>query len=326
MPSQTVMPIPPRPSWMGSSREPSPPPKKAKPPAPGLPREQPVPEDVRQRRALQRAGNTSAGVLASAAIHVAILLVLNLWYFATRPAPSGYVINCAIETQDDGAATEENAVVQAPLPDEPAPKEDGPVEIQPGEGGNELKVARLGGGGGAADGAGAGGGGVGFFGTKAQGDSFVFVVDRSGSMDGGRLTVAKQELNRAIGSLRPDQKFYVFFYNSGTDRMLSPASPDGLVFAIPEMRDQVRMWMRPILATGSTEPAESLLAALEMRPDVIFFLTDGKIPDDTDEVLRREQLPRDGDSHDGAGRSDGRSDPPTNRRRPRRDVPARRGD
>ena len=48
-------------------------------------------------------------------------------------------------------------------------------------------------------------------------------------MKSGRLTVAKQELNRAIGTLRPDQKFFVLFYNSGMERMLSPASPDGLV-------------------------------------------------------------------------------------------------
>ena len=52
------------------------------------------------------------------------------------------------------------------------------------------------------------------------------------------------------------------------------------------MKDEVRAWMRPVLADGGTKPAESLQTALAMRPDVIFFLTDGKIPDNTDEILR----------------------------------------
>ena len=147
MPSQTAMPIPPRPSWMRAPREPSPPSPKAARPQPALLREQPVPEDLRQRRVLRSAGNTSAGVLISAAIHLAILLLLNLWYFAMRPGPSGYVINCEILTGDDGAETEENAAIQAPLPDEPAPAEEKPVELQPGSGGDEPKVARIGGGG-----------------------------------------------------------------------------------------------------------------------------------------------------------------------------------
>lgn len=267
--------VPPRPDWM---------PARNATPSVAVP--ETLPDEIRQRRLLRGVGNLSSGVLVSLAIHLAILLLLNLWLFVLQPAPSGYVISCELLTGDDGAKTPVNTVIQAPLPDDPPPGEDIRLEPQKVGGGTDGKVARIGGGG-AGRGEGAGGGGVGFFGTKAAGNSFVFVVDRSGSMDSdGRMQAAKRELTRAIGTLQPHQKFYVLFYNGSMQRMLGALAPDGLVAALPETKDAVRDWMQSINASGGTSPAEALQTALAMEPDVLFFLTDGQIPETSGREIR----------------------------------------
>jgi len=68
-------------------------------------------------------------------------------------------------------------------------------------------------GGGGQGGGGPGGPGIGFFGSQAAGNSFVYVVDMSGSMQGGRFDRAISELIRSIGQLKTGQKFYVVFFN-----------------------------------------------------------------------------------------------------------------
>jgi hypothetical protein len=50
-----------------------------------------------------------------------------------------------------------------------------------------------------------------FFGTQAKGNRFVFVVDNSSSMKGGRLEMATAELVRTVEGLSPRQSFYVIF-------------------------------------------------------------------------------------------------------------------
>src|SRR5262249_48107668 len=53
-----------------------------------------------------------------------------------------------------------------------------------------------------------------FFGIRAQGQFFVYVVDCSGSMiDDSRLVRAKSELRRSIMSLQLPQRFQIIFYN-----------------------------------------------------------------------------------------------------------------
>jgi hypothetical protein len=52
-----------------------------------------------------------------------------------------------------------------------------------------------------------------FFGAKIEGQRIVFVLDNSGSMQGGRLETVNAELERCVASLDPDQEFYVIFYS-----------------------------------------------------------------------------------------------------------------
>lgn len=143
-------------------------------------------------------------------------------------------------------------------------------------------------GGGARPGAGQGIGGkarVRFFGSEGQGMSFVFVLDRSGSMNehGGKpIRAAKAELIRSLGSLDTFHKFNIIAYNE------KPLfwQPGKMVFANDIQKTSATKFVNGILPMGGTQHRESLTEAIRLRPDVIFFLTDGDRNDD----LKSSQL------------------------------------
>jgi hypothetical protein len=128
--------------------------------------------------------------------------------------------------------------------------------------------AGAGGGGGGAP----AGGGHSFFGLEASGDRVVFVVDISGSMSGRRFFRARNELRQSIENLRENQQFFVIFFNDGalpmpTERLL-PATRDNI--------NQTLDWLKYVECGGGTNPLPGLLLALQLRPDAIYLLTDGK--------------------------------------------------
>jgi len=147
---------------------------------------------------------------------------------------------------------------------------------------------------------GVGDGGVGFFGTRSQGNSFVFVVDISGSMQAefrepdprnpGTLRVmtrwdkAREELLSAIHVMKEDQSYCVVLYNDGNRPMVEQGNFVGLRSATRNNRQKTKQWLDTIGAIGGTEPMESLAFALDLRPDVLYFLTDGVIPAQSREV------------------------------------------
>ena len=123
-----------------------------------------------------------------------------------------------------------------------------------------------------------------FFGIRAQGRVFIYVVDCSGSMaDGQRLIRAKAEIRRSVMELRWPQRFHVIFYN---DRPLPmpggiPRSPD-----LPA-KGQMIDWFRLIQPEGETDPRGALREAIGLRPDAIFLLSDGEFPDGTVEAVAK---------------------------------------
>lgn len=116
------------------------------------------------------------------------------------------------------------------------------------------------------------------FGSDAvEGHSFVFVIDRSNSMgDGGLgvLRVAEIELQRALAGLSSNHKFQIIAYN----QRVAYFSESGLVEATESSRQAVRHFFTTIGAMGATEHEPALLAALRLKPDVIFLFTDGGDP------------------------------------------------
>ncbi len=119
------------------------------------------------------------------------------------------------------------------------------------------------------------------FGVSGSGSRFVYVFDRSDSMNGsgGRpLRAAKQELVRSLQSLGPRQEFQVIFYNDKPTPYQAPGEPLQLLRGEPEITERVVDYVDSVRAFGGTEHESALKMALRMSPDVIFFLTDARIP------------------------------------------------
>jgi hypothetical protein len=133
---------------------------------------------------------------------------------------------------------------------------------------------------------GGGGKGVGFFGTRARADSVVFIVDMSGSMEGHRFDRAVEELIRSLNLLQPSQKFFIFFYNGATYPMFELRNAK-LLPATTGNRTKATKWIKAFHPEGDTAPEESIERALKLKPQVIYFLTDGEIPNTTRSTAQR---------------------------------------
>lgn len=126
-----------------------------------------------------------------------------------------------------------------------------------------------------------------FFDVRAQGKTFIFVVDCSGSMaDRERLLRAKRELRRCVGEMRFPQRFHVIFYNDETLPM-----PGGLLSsADSDARDQLARWLNLIDADGETDPRGAMAQALNLKPDAVFLLSDGLFPQGAVETIVRKNV------------------------------------
>ncbi len=121
-----------------------------------------------------------------------------------------------------------------------------------------------------------------FFGLRAEGQVFAFVVDCSGSMDdAGRMARAKIELRRSLAALRFPQRYYVVFFDDRARPM-----PEGYPqSADPESLARTFAWMRRIEPDGGTDPREAFDRAIGLKPDAVFFLTDGELPAGTADAV-----------------------------------------
>ena len=131
------------------------------------------------------------------------------------------------------------------------------------------------------------------FGISGSGSRFVYVFDRSDSMNGfgGRpLRAAKSELIRSLRSLTERQRFQIIFYNDKP----TPFKPSGMALQLIAGEESLvaiaENYIRSIAAFGGTEHDGALKMALRMAPDVIFFLTDARIPRLSSAELREIKL------------------------------------
>jgi hypothetical protein len=139
------------------------------------------------------------------------------------------------------------------------------------------------------DGDASGGAGVGsghkasFFGVGSQGQRIVYVVDASASMNHPylgegktRIGQMKLELARSILGLSEEQRFFIIFFNEHPIPM--PAS--GMEPADGQSQQRFLNWVASVQAAGLTDPRPALSMALNLRPDVVYLLTDGTFPRD----------------------------------------------
>ncbi len=119
------------------------------------------------------------------------------------------------------------------------------------------------------------------FGVSGSGRRFVYVMDRSDSMNGfGGLPLrsAKRELIRSLNSLSEHQEFQIIFYNDNAKPFQMAGTPLTMVRGEPQNLRRAQDYIDSIRAFGGTKHKAALLMALRMSPDVIFFLTDAHIP------------------------------------------------
>jgi len=129
-----------------------------------------------------------------------------------------------------------------------------------------------------------------FCGVDGGGNHFVYLVDSSGSMRDG-FQSARDELLASIDQLKPDQRFYVVFFDDDPAYMrLSDPNVDesASVMATPENKKRLRAWAMTVQMDKGRAPYDILPFALTLRPDVIFLLSDGEFPARIEEILREQ--------------------------------------
>jgi Ca-activated chloride channel family protein len=120
----------------------------------------------------------------------------------------------------------------------------------------------------------------------------IFVLDRSGSMEGWKMVAARRALARMVGSLTERDRFNVYAFD---DRVETPPTFGGLglVAATPRNRYRAEEFLAQTDSRGGTEMAQPLDLAVHLlsgsdpqRQRILVLVTDGQVGNE-DEILRR---------------------------------------
>lgn len=137
-----------------------------------------------------------------------------------------------------------------------------------------------------------------FFGAKAEGKKFIFVIDSSTSMRGERWLALCNELERAIQSLASNQEFFILSFDSQPHPMFGKFPPQGKYLrSTPATLKRVKNWLRSIDLGRRTYPAQAMMIGLRLNPDAIFLLSDGELMDNTVSELRQYNFVEEGSSY-----------------------------
>ena len=243
-------------------------------------------------------------------LHMALLIVLALGLrmnppqgaASERTAEVGIVLRHSeageefFEGEQDGAESPQASVAEAtgggsmddllsetPAVDPTAALPEGFARLGPGD----LESGGVGSAQGAAEGPGRGPPAIGgmartqVFGVEGEGYKFVYLFDRSGSMGGtgnSALSVAKAQLLQSLNSLERSHQFQIIFYNQRPLAFNPTGEGSRLLYATDRNKELAARFVRGITADGGTHHEDALLAAVALRPDVIFFLTDADEP------------------------------------------------
>jgi hypothetical protein len=127
------------------------------------------------------------------------------------------------------------------------------------------------------------------FGVAGTGTRFVYVFDRSTSMEGAPLAAAKRQLIDSLESLDSVHQFQIIFFNTRTS-VLDIEGRGRMAFATDRSKQLARNFVGGITAGLGTDRAPALEQALAFNPDVIFFLTDAEDAMSGDEMRKIRRL------------------------------------
>jgi von Willebrand factor type A domain len=130
-----------------------------------------------------------------------------------------------------------------------------------------------------------------FFGVKAAGNTFCYLVDCSPSMKkDNAFAAAKAQVVRSITALKPKQRFFISFFGKDIeDLTLEGRTPTPFpVYANQENLQKALHWIERVrVQENGKAPTDALKKAIEMDPDGIFLLFDGDTTVDVAAFLRK---------------------------------------
>ncbi|QDU86718.1 hypothetical protein Pla175_00680 [Pirellulimonas nuda] len=124
------------------------------------------------------------------------------------------------------------------------------------------------------------------FGVVGEGSRFVYVFDRSVSMNGPPLSAAKRELLQSLESLDTVHQFQIVFFNHRLTAFDLSGGQDRVAFADDASKQEAARFVGGISADGGTDRYSALAQALAYGPDAVFFLTDA------DDAMTRSEIER----------------------------------
>ncbi|MGE0695753.1 MAG: hypothetical protein AB7O59_16685 [Pirellulales bacterium] len=150
---------------------------------------------------------------------------------------------------------------------------------QPGEGDDGIKLGPV---------------RTGVFGVSGEGERFVYVFDRSESMNSELtfssegtvvfsvtpLVAAKAELLKSLNDLGGGHDFGMVFYNHGPWVFTLGNRSRTMFSATRENKRRATQFITSMYGQGKTNHMKPVEIALRMHPDVIFLMTDGEPKDD----------------------------------------------
>jgi hypothetical protein len=126
-----------------------------------------------------------------------------------------------------------------------------------------------------------------FFGVPSLAQRFGFVLDMSGSMSGQRWSACVKQLAKALEGLTEGSEIFVVLFS---DHLATPTKEAVWVSASQEWKQTVLDWVSRVSPSGGTfpQPAFDLIFSLPVRPDVIYFLTDGEFASPSPSRLQKQ--------------------------------------
>jgi hypothetical protein len=146
---------------------------------------------------------------------------------------------------------------------------------------SRIAYSESGNSGGSGRGVGTGGGGsarLNVFGVQGEGSRFVYLFDRSSSMEGAPLAAAKQQLLSSLATLENVHQFQIIFFNTRVHPFTVTDAGRRIPFATERNKLLAVKFVGGITAEGGTDRLTALKSAIASAPDVIFFLTDADDP------------------------------------------------
>jgi hypothetical protein len=119
---------------------------------------------------------------------------------------------------------------------------------------------------------------VSVFGVAGTGNKFVYVFDRSASMQGPPLAAAKQQLIKSLEGIDEVQQFHIIFFNQRIHSFDITGGSRRIAFGTDRNKKLAARFIKNVTADGGTARFPALKHALALQPNVIFFLSDADGP------------------------------------------------